>query len=101
MTMFITFRQVMHGLSPSGQILHAGLEGFTQRDFQLAAGEKLPNVPLLPAGSPYAFPGMCLIKRSVHKANERAFGLAFAQYIRQHGFEHAVNTVTGQRFCAR
>jgi len=34
----------------------------------------------------------------VHKANERASGLAFAQYIRQYVFKHAVNTVMGKRF---
>jgi hypothetical protein len=101
MTMFITFRQVMHGLSPSGQILHARLEDFTQCDFQLAAGEKMPDVPLLLLAPRGPYPDMCFIKRRVHKANERAFGLAFAQYIRQHGFEHAVNTVTGQGFCAQ
>jgi anti-sigma regulatory factor (Ser/Thr protein kinase) len=32
----------------------------------------------------------------VHKANERASGLAFAQYIRQHVFKHAVKAVMGK-----
>src|SRR6266699_2941657 len=36
------------------------------------------------------------IRRPVHKANERASGLAFAQYIRQHVFKHAVNHRDGQ-----
>jgi hypothetical protein len=37
----------------------------------------------------------------VHKANERASGLAFAQYIRQHVVKHAVNTVMGKGFRAQ
>jgi hypothetical protein len=36
------------------------------------------------------------IRRHVHKTNERASGLAFAQYIRQHVSRHAVNTVMGK-----
>src|SRR3984957_8823167 len=38
------------------------------------------------------------IRSPVHKANERASGLAFAQYIRQYVFKHAVMTVTGKGF---
>jgi len=36
--------------------------------------------------------------KPVHEANERASGLAFAQYIRQHVFKHAVNHRDGQGF---
>src|SRR6266704_4953547 len=36
------------------------------------------------------------IRRPVHKANERASGLAFAQYIRQHVFKHAFILRDGQ-----
>jgi hypothetical protein len=32
----------------------------------------------------------------LHQADERASGLAFAQYIRQHVSRHAVNTVMGK-----
>src|SRR3984893_4133202 len=38
------------------------------------------------------------IRRPLHEANERASGLAFAQYIRQHVFKHAVNHRDGQAF---
>src|SRR5215472_15653768 len=84
MTMFIPFREG----SPGHDSLLAVISCW-----QLVS--KLPNACWLSA-DPRA-----PIRGPVHKANERASGLAFAQYIRQHVSKHAVNTVMGKGFRAR